>query len=264
MPSRSARWQPETGAFGGWAELRLRERKPLMYRALCRLIPAVMNQSPAVDQVCRIATFGRDNHASKARTCAGEWADYLFFDVTSICQRLFMLATSPDGERSVGGRVRRCRDGAHQTTRRCRSRPLVRSRLTLHQPTRCASSAHSVFIYYSGVFFKFRTCTYAVRGTKFDRNILSRMDLNFSENSINNTVVRTARHEPASLYEAAFFPNGSSGGLVQGTIGIVRTILNGCSLALIPGAVTDSRAVHPGADDASNHFPTRWRFPAHD
>jgi hypothetical protein len=79
VPSRSARWQPETGAFGGWTELRSRERKPLMHRALCRLIPAVMNQSPAVDQVCRIAAFGRDNHASKARTRAGEWADYLFF-----------------------------------------------------------------------------------------------------------------------------------------------------------------------------------------
>ena len=49
-------------------------------------------------------------------------------------------------------------------------------------------------IYYNAVFLKFRTCTYAVRGMKFDRNILSRMDLKFSEDSLNNTVARTARH----------------------------------------------------------------------
>jgi hypothetical protein len=89
--------------------------------------------------------------------------------------------------------VRRSRHGVHHTTRRCRSRPPLRSRLTLHQPTRCAPSAHSVPIYYNGAFFKFRTCTYAVSGMKFDRNILSRMDLKFSDNSINNTVARTAR-----------------------------------------------------------------------
>jgi hypothetical protein len=99
VPSRSARWQPETGAFWGWTELRLRERKPLMYRALCRLIPSITSQPPTLDRGCRIAPFDRDNHAPKARTCLGEGADYLFFDVTSICQRLFMLTTSPDGER---------------------------------------------------------------------------------------------------------------------------------------------------------------------
>ena len=68
--------------------------------------------------------------------------------------------------------------------------PPKRPRQTLHQSTRCAPPAHSVSIYYNAVFFKFRNCTYAVRGMKFYRNMLSRMDLKFSENSKNNTVAR--------------------------------------------------------------------------
>jgi hypothetical protein len=84
--------------------------------------------------------------------------------------------------------VRGFRRGAHQTTRRCQSGPPVPSRLTLHQPTRCAPLAHSVPIYYNAVILKFRTCTYVVKTRKLHRNILLRMDLRFSENSKNGMV----------------------------------------------------------------------------
>ena len=87
--------RPGTGLFWGWAELRSLERKTFICRALCQLIPSVTRQPPALDRGCRIAPFDRDNVASKARTSAGEGSNYLFRDVKSICQRLFIPITSP-------------------------------------------------------------------------------------------------------------------------------------------------------------------------
>ena len=187
------RGDPERGLFLEWAEMSSRERKPLICRALCRSISFVTNQSPAVERGFRTAPFDRDNHASKAGTSAGEGSAYLFFDVKSICHRLFIPTTSP--RRGEVGRMPGEGDPPprrHQSTRTCQSGTPMRPRQTLHQPTRCATPAHSVSIYYNAVFFKFRKCTYSVRGMKSDRNILSRTDLNFSENSRNNTV--GARH----------------------------------------------------------------------
>jgi hypothetical protein len=137
----------------------------------------------------------------------------------------------------------------------------VRSKQTWHRDTLCAPSAHSVSIYYNGAFFKFRTCTYAFRGMRFDRNILCRMDLKFSEDSINNTVARTPKHEPASLYEAAFLTTRQPANWGRGTIGIVRTGVNGCSPALISGAVADSRAVYPEGTDKRCGTDFDFRFP---
>jgi hypothetical protein len=87
--------RPGTGAFLGWAELRSLERKTFICRALCQLIPSGTRQPPALDRGCRIAPFHRENHASKARPSTGEGSNYLFRDVKSICQRLFIPITSP-------------------------------------------------------------------------------------------------------------------------------------------------------------------------
>jgi hypothetical protein len=134
---------------------------------------------------------------------------------------------APTGERSAEGRVRGSRRGAHQTTRRCRLGPPMRSKQNWHRDTWCAPSAHSVSIYYNGVFLRFRTCTYAVRGSKIRRNILSRMDLKFAENLINNTVARTARHEPAPRHEEPFFPTGQAADLSRGRSGSSGQSLTG-------------------------------------
>ena len=234
MPSRSARRRPGAGAFLGWAELRSRERKPLICRALCRLIPSVTSQPPTVDRGCRIALFDRENHASKARTCAGEGSNHLIRDVKSICQRLFILITSPRrGE--VGRRPGEGGPPQRATkTRRCRSRPTVRSKLTLHQPRGAHPGAPSPYLLQWCV-FKISYMHLRRQGHEFDRNILSRMDLKFSENSINNTVARGTALTSAPL-PGSFVPNGSSDELGRGTTGIVRAIVNGCSQALIRGA----------------------------
>ena len=180
MPSRSARKATRIGTFFRWAELRSLERKTFACRALCQLIPSVTRQHPALDRRCRIAPFDRDDVASKAQSRRRRGVQL------SLSRRKVDLPKAfhpdhlaPTGERSAAGRVRGDRNGVQQTTRRCRSRPMVRSKLTLHQPTQCALPAHSVPIYYNGVFLEFRTCTCAVKGMKFGRNILSRMDLNF-------------------------------------------------------------------------------------
>ncbi len=173
---------PERGFLGmGRAEIIRAQTIHTPSLVSVRFRPSPANLGP-LDRGCRIAPFDRDNHASKARTSEGEVVQ------SSHSRRKVDLPKAfhsdhlaPTGERSAAGRVRGSRRSAQQKPGACRSRPSARSKLTLHQPTRCAPPAHSVPIYYNGVFLKFRTCTYAVRGMKFDRNILSRMDLKFSE-----------------------------------------------------------------------------------
>ncbi len=110
---------PERGFFGGWAALRALERKTFICGALCRLVPSVTRQPRALNRGCRIAPFDHDNHALKARPSAGEGPNHPIRDITSICQRLFILITSPRrGERSAAGRVRGDRRSAQQNLRR--------------------------------------------------------------------------------------------------------------------------------------------------
>ncbi len=66
------------------------------------------------------------------------------------------------------------------------------------------------------------------------------MDLKFSEDSINNTVgARRGMNQRPFMRQ--LFSGGSSGGLGRGTIVIVRTIVNGCSPALIRGAADPTK-----------------------
>ncbi len=95
MPSRYAPEATRNGALSRWADLKSFERKPFIRRALCQSIPSVTRQPPAPDRGCRIATFDRDNHASKARLSEGERSNHLTRDVKSIRQRLSVLPTSP-------------------------------------------------------------------------------------------------------------------------------------------------------------------------
>ncbi len=107
VPSCSARRRPGAGAFLGQAELRSRERKPLISRALCRLIPSVTSQLPALDRRCRVVPFDRGNHASKAQSQRRRGVQ------SSLSRRKVDLPTAfrsdhlaSTGERSAAGRVR--------------------------------------------------------------------------------------------------------------------------------------------------------------
>ncbi len=148
-----------------------------------------------------------------------EVSNHLFRDVKSICQTLFILITSPRRERSAVGRVRRSRRSAQQTTRTCRPAPNGAVRVNF-------ASAHAVRTTSALSLYLLQWCDFKIsymnlrrQGSNLHRNILSRMDLKFSENSINNTVVRTARPEPATVYEAAFLPSRQAANLGSGRSG---------------------------------------------
>ncbi len=138
---------PERGVFVGWAELRSLERKPHIWRILCQLIPSdTRNVGPWIEGV-ESPLFDRDNHASKARTSAGAGPNHHFRDVKSICQRLFILITSPRGG-EVGRRPGEGRPlRREKEIRNGRWRPTVRSKLTLHQLTQLRTpSALSLYL----------------------------------------------------------------------------------------------------------------------
>ncbi len=92
----SARGDPERGLFVEWAEMSSRERKPTHLPSLVSVDfvrhepisgcgARVSNRTPLTVTITR----------SKAGTSAGEGSAYLFFDVKSICHRLFIPTTSP-------------------------------------------------------------------------------------------------------------------------------------------------------------------------
>ncbi len=86
--------------------------------------------------------------------------------------------------------MRGCRRSAYSNNEDVPIGPTNAAKANFASAHAVCTPTHSVPIYYNGVILEFRTCTYAVRGMKFDRNVLSRMDLKLSEDSKNNTVVR--------------------------------------------------------------------------
>jgi hypothetical protein len=110
VPSRSARRRPGAEALFGWAELRSLERNPLICQALCRLIPSVTSQPPALDRGCRIADLTVKITRRRRVPVPAGGADHLFRDIKSPRGRLFIPTTSlrrrgrPNARSPVGHR----------------------------------------------------------------------------------------------------------------------------------------------------------------